>query len=40
VTDAIIDLRGCKTQEADEALSGLNAALKDRITLEELSYHT
>lgn len=40
VADAVIDLRGCKTQEADEALASLRAALQARLTLEELSYHS
>ena len=39
VADAIIDLRGCKSQEAEEALQGLRNAVKARIGMEELNYH-
>lgn len=40
VTDAIIDLRGCKTQEAEEATGALLAQLYlGGFTLEDLQYH-
>ena len=39
VSDAVIDLRGCKTQEAEEALKNILIAVKSRITMEDLSYY-
>ena len=39
VADAIIDLRGCKTHEAEEAIASMRQAVKNRITLEDLAYY-
>lgn len=39
VQDAVIDLRGCKSQEADEALGNLRTALSHRLTIEDLTYY-
>jgi hypothetical protein len=41
VTDAVIDLKGCKTQEAEEAVGGLKTQLfLGGFTLEDLHYHS
>lgn len=41
VSDAIIDLKGCKTQEAEEAIGGLRTQLyQGGFTLEDLQYHS
>jgi hypothetical protein len=39
VEDAIIDLRGCKTKEAEEACKTIIHAVKNRITLDDLAYY-
>lgn len=39
VADAVIDLRGCKTQEAEEAMVNMRQAVHNRITLEDLNYY-
>lgn len=37
IAEAIIDLRGCKTQEAEEAIEIVRRALLNRLTVEELN---
>lgn len=39
VNEAIIDLRGCKSKEAQEIIEELRRTVKDRITLEDFSYY-
>lgn len=39
VADAIIDLRGCKTHEAEEAIESMRQAVRARITLDDLVYY-
>lgn len=39
VNEAIIDLRGCKSQEAEEAISNIRNAVNSRITIDDLSYY-
>lgn len=39
VADAVIDLRGCKTQEAEEAITNIRNAVKNRISVEDLNYY-
>lgn len=39
VQDAVIDLRGCKTHEAEEALSNIRHAVENRISIEDLNYY-
>lgn len=39
VNDAIIDLRGCKSKEALEAIEDLRNVVKKRLTLEEFGYY-
>lgn len=39
VNEAIIDLRGCKAQEAEEAIENIRTAVNNRITVEDLQYY-
>lgn len=39
INDAVIDLRGCKTKEAQEAIEEIRIALKNRITLDDYNYY-
>ena len=39
VADAVIDLRGCKTQEAEEAIASIRSAVTNRITVDDLNYY-
>ena len=40
VSDAIIDMRGCKSQEAEEAIQSIRNDMKNnRISLEELGHY-
>ena len=39
VYDAIIDLRGCKTKEAEEACRNIITAVRNRITIDDLAYY-
>ena len=39
VADAVIDLRGCKTKEAEEAINNIRNAVKNRISLDDLNYY-
>ncbi len=39
VQDAVIDIRGCKLHEAEEALATLRQAVKNRITIDDLTYY-
>jgi hypothetical protein len=39
VADAVIDLRGCKMQEAEEANANIRNALRNRVSVEDLQYY-
>lgn len=39
VNDAIIDLKGCKNQEAEEAIANIRNVVSSRVTVEDLVYY-
>lgn len=39
VEDAVIDLRGCKTKEAEDACKNIIQAVRNRISMDDLAYY-